>query len=61
VYDWLSTRSKSERLIRTRRPTRNAGSEPWSIQLRTVCWFNFSISATSATVRNESSGSTEFI
>ncbi len=35
--------------------TRTAGSEPWSIQLRTVCWFSFKIAATSAIVRNASS------
>jgi hypothetical protein len=37
-----------------RRPIRSAGSEPWSIQFLTVCWFSFSIAATSATVRNSS-------
>ena len=30
------------------------GSEPWSIQFRTVCWFSLRIRAMSATVRNSS-------
>jgi hypothetical protein len=50
-------RSKSERLMRTRRPTRTAGSRPWSIQLRTVCWLTLNHSATSATVKKDSSRS----
>ena len=29
--------------MRTRRPTRSAGSDPWSIQLRTVCWLSLRI------------------
>jgi hypothetical protein len=48
-------RSKSERRMRTRRPTRTAGIRPWSIQLRTVCWLTLNQSATSATVKKDSS------
>jgi hypothetical protein len=45
-----SSLSKSARRMRSRRPTCSAGSEPPSIQLRTVRWLSFRIDAISATV-----------
>ena len=45
---------KSARRTRPRIPTCSAGGDPWSIQLRTVCWFSFRIEATSATVMKSS-------